>query len=96
MTHFHVGRNMPGYMPDEGPYCTDGAEHALTVWREDIRRHIEALEDDEAFLEADTRQNTTTVADVADGVSQDVENERYWIEPMDGSVQDCELWPHNQ
>lgn len=56
MTHFHVGHNMPGYMPDEAPYCTDSADHALTVWREEIRRHIESLEDDGAFLEADTRQ----------------------------------------
>lgn len=89
--HFHVGHNMPGYMPNGAPHCTDSADNALAVWRGDIRFHIEDIVDDRTYLDADTWQNTVTLADVADGVNQQVENEIYWIEPVAEPIGSCEL-----
>lgn len=87
--HFHIGHNVPGYMPESEVHCTDSALEALAVWRSDIRFHIERLDDDGAFLDADTAQNVVTVADVENGVWQDVESERYWIESQADDIALC-------
>lgn len=91
MGHFHVGQNMPGYMPESEVFCTDNAGNALAAWRESIRRHIEELADDGDFLAADTAQNAVTVSDVDDGVWQDVENMRYWIEVQAEPIRECQM-----
>lgn len=92
--HFHVGHNMPGCLPNDAPYCTDSAEHAMSVWRDDLRNHLDGLADDGAFLDADTRLHLIAVSALKTNgsVSLDVENERYWVESAEGSTDDCELW----
>jgi hypothetical protein len=35
--HFHVGENMPGYLPESDVYCASTLAEAIDVWEDGIR-----------------------------------------------------------
>lgn len=43
-----------GYLPEGEPYCTENLSDAIDVLRSEIRNTIDSIEDDSAFLAADT------------------------------------------
>lgn len=87
MTHFHIGHNMPGYLPESEIYCTSDPAQALAVWRADVRDAIEQSEDDAEYLDT-----VVTVSDVLSNgtTTMDIGEYTYWIEPVATPIQDCE------
>jgi heme oxygenase len=94
MTHYHVGFNLPGYMPESTPYCTDDHVHAWMVFQDDVTRTIDSIElDDATYLDIDTARNVMAESDLAaNGLAIDIDGIRHWAEPVAGSVATCELW----
>lgn len=41
MIHYHVGYNMPGYMPDMEPWTTDSFEEARDFLLDELGRHLD-------------------------------------------------------
>lgn len=60
-TRYIVSVYRPGYLSEGEPYVTESFEDALNVLRSEIRETIDGIEDDSAFLAADTALH---VADV--------------------------------
>lgn len=92
--HYHVGHNIPGYLPEGDLYCTNDPANALDAWRTDVRNVLDSIEDDGDFLDHDTKQNTVTVQDLLSGdmVTLDIHPVRYWIETVREPLVECEIW----
>jgi hypothetical protein len=43
MGHWHVGSNLPGYLPESDVRCFDDAEQAAIAFREQLRRALDGL-----------------------------------------------------
>lgn len=93
MAHYHIGHNMPGYLPESKPWCTDTAEWAVHLWQAETHAAADDLADDDAFLDADTAQNLVTAADLKSNgaVSMTIAGRVFWAEPAEGDRNACDL-----
>lgn len=95
--HWHVGGNVPGYLPETGVYCVADAVDALDVLRGELRWALDGVESDEEFLIHDTRLHVMTrIPDNVDLVYFDVFDGRalpvrYWAQWLGGCRAECEL-----
>ena len=98
MGHFHVGSNVPGYLPEGDVWCTDSVADAWRSFHDDLTRALDTIDDDGDFLDMDTRRSTITEFDIESngGTSFDVHDGRplpvrYWVETAEGPRGECEL-----
>lgn len=93
-THFHIGHNMPGCLPESGPHCTNGdSGWAMHIWHGEVHAAADSLSDDGDFLTIDTAQALmdTSELDAFGSLSIEVDGYVYWVESAEGTFQECEL-----
>ncbi len=90
--HFHIGSNMPGYLPEGDVTCTDNVTDAWMIFHDDITRVLDNIEDDDLFLSIDTRRNLISEADMVRGdVLIMIEGYAHWVMSVSEPHADCEV-----
>ena len=91
--HWHIGHNMPGYLPESDVACVDSTGDAWMVWHGDVTHALDSVEDDGMFLAVDTDRNTVTESDIDRhaGASVTFGGYTYWVESGEGSYTACDV-----
>lgn len=88
--HFHVGLNMPGYLPESEVHCVDNAADAWMIWHDEITRGLDSVVDDGDFLDIEAERHTITESDVfAADQSVEIEGYVYWVERSGEDIREC-------
>lgn len=84
---FTVSHYTPGCLPDDASHVSEHetAWDALQAWNENVRFHLDSIEDDDLFLKYDTQLHTFGALERlqrGENVYFDIENYRYAIEQL--------------
>lgn len=92
-THYHVGFNMPGYLPEAEPFTTFDFENARESMIADIERHIDETEGDDGV-----DQRLAAIDDLREAKTGDwsynVGDLAYWIAQCESDDQEEEEERH--
>lgn len=89
-THYHVGHNMPGYLPESDVYICESFDQAKQVTIDDIDSYGDHLFDCERLDEADQASGAMEDLNLESGPDWGayVGDLYYWIE---GCSSDCDM-----